>query len=61
MREGMKVGVRPAGRRRGVASLRPAEVVKLVDKPGYRRNRAEVRFDDGTTANLPLGRLAPPA
>lgn len=59
LKVGMKVGIRPSGRRPDLKP-RPATVVALVDRPGYRQNSAIVEFDDmGGRVDLPLFRLAP--
>lgn len=54
----MEVGIRPANRE-PYTDLRPAVVTELVDLPGYRRNRARIRYVDGGEATLPLWRLVP--
>ena len=56
---GMQVGIIAANGRRSLG-LRRAEVVALIDRPGYRRNLAEIRYEDtGRTVRLSLWRLAP--
>lgn len=54
----MTVGVRSAGLRRDL-NPRPAKVIALIDRPGYRRNSAIIEYEDGEQAELPLTRLAP--
>lgn len=54
----MEVGIRPANRRPSLG-LRRAVVTALIDRPGYRRNLAEVRYlETGQSVKLPLWRLA---
>ena len=59
LKVGMKVGIRPSGRRPDLKP-RPALIIALIDRPGYRQNSAIVEYEDtGGRVGLPLGRLAP--
>jgi hypothetical protein len=53
MRIGMIVGIRAASPRSKIM-LKDAEVVTIPDNP---RGRAEVRWPNGVTAKVPIGRL----
>jgi hypothetical protein len=53
----MKVGIRPNGQRPDLKP-RPALVIALIDRPGYRENSAIVEYEDtGGRVELSLARL----
>jgi hypothetical protein len=59
LKVGMKAGIRPSGQRPDLKP-RPALVVALIDRPGYRQNSAIVEYEEnGVRVELPLARLAP--
>lgn len=59
LKVGMQVGIRPANRAPAIAP-RPARIWALIDRPGYRQNRALVEYlDNGVRVEVPLSRIAP--
>lgn len=59
LKVGMKVGIRPSGRRSDLGS-RAALVIALINRPGYRQNSAIIEYEEnGVRVELPLARLTP--